>query len=141
MSVTFSPSVAGKTVGAAVITDTATVNQQVLSLQGTAVLPVSFAPAAITFAAQTVATTSVSQTVTMTNNQTTPLTISISASGDFTAVAGGGAPCGTTLAAHAHCTFTVTFTPSAVGAIMGAVTVIHNAANSPQVVGLAGTGQ
>ena len=142
MSVTFSPSLAGKIVGAAVITDTAPISQQVLNLQGTAVLPVSFAPATLTFAAQTVGTTSASQTVTMTNNQTTTLTInSIAGSGDFAAVAGGTTPCGSSLAAHGHCTFTVTFTPSAVGSIKGAATVSHNAANNPQVVTLGGTGQ
>jgi len=142
MSVTFAPSIAGKIIGSAAITDTAPISQQILNLQGTAVLPVSFSPVSLTFAAQTVGTTSAAQSVTMVNNQAATLTInSISGSGDFTAVHGGTTPCGSTLAAHAQCTFTVTFKPSAVGSIKSAATVSHNAANSPQLVTLTGTGQ
>jgi hypothetical protein len=142
MSITFSPNLAGKVVGAAVITDTAPVNQQVLGLQGTAILPVSFSPTALTFADQTVGTTSQPQTVTMTNNQTSFLTINgISGSGDYAAVPGGNTPCGASLAPHGHCTFTVTFTPSAVGIVKGAATVTHNAAFNPQMVTLTGTGK
>jgi len=142
MSVTFSPSVAGKIVGSVTITDTAPISVQIFNVQGTAVLPVSFTPASLTFAGQIVGTTSASQTVTLFNNQTIPLSInSIGGSGDFTAVPGGTTPCGITVAAKNKCTFTVTFTPSAVGTIKGAATVSHNAANSPQVVTLTGTGQ
>ena len=142
MSVTFTPTLAGKIVGAAVITDTAPVNQQVFNLQGTAILPVSFSPTALTFVDQTVGTTSSPQTVTMTNNQTSFLTINgISGSGDYMAVPGGTSPCGSSLAPHGHCTFTVTFTPSAVGIVKGAATVTHNAAFNPQMVTLTGTGK
>jgi hypothetical protein len=141
-SATFAPSLNGTIKGAAVVTDTAPVAQQILNLTGTAVLPVSFAPATLTFTAQTVGTTSASQTVTMTNNQATTLTISsIGGSGDFTAVAGGTTPCGATLATKKKCTFVVSFTPSAVGTIKGAATVTHNAPNNPQAVTLTGTGQ
>ena len=141
-SVTFTPTVSGTVKGAAVITDTGSVSQQVLNLTGTAVLPVSFAPTTLTFAAQTVGTTSASQTVTMANNQSTTLTISsILGSGDFIAVAGGTTPCGATLGAKKKCTFVVSFKPSEVGTIQGAATVTHDAPNNPQIVGLTGTGQ
>ena len=62
-------------------------------------------------------------------------------SGDFPAVAGGTTPCGTVVAQRGNCTFVVTFTPSAVGNISGAVTLTDSASGSPQVVTLGGTGQ
>lgn len=142
MSVTFTPSLNGTIKGAVVVTDTAPVNQQVLNVSGTAVLPVSLSPTSLTFAAQTVGTASASQTVTLTNNQSTTLTITaITGSGDYTAVPGGLSPCGTTVAAKGSCTFTVSFTPSAVGTIVGAATVSHNAAFNPTIVATTGTGQ
>src|SRR5205085_264297 len=70
-SVTFAPSLNGTVKGAAVVTDTAPVAQQILNLTGTAVLPVSFTPPTLTFSAQTVGTTGTPQTVTMSNNQST----------------------------------------------------------------------
>ncbi len=141
-TVTFSPSVSGTIKGAAVVTDTAPVNQQVLNVSGSAVLPVSFSPTSLTFATQAAFTTSASKTVTLTNNQSTALTLtSIAGSGDYTATAGGTTPCGSSVAAKGKCTFVVTFTPSAVGTIKGAATVTHNAANNPQSVTLTGMGQ
>src|SRR5581483_1501113 len=142
LSVTFKPSLNGTIKGGLIIADNSTVSPQVLNVSGTAALAVSLSPASLTFAAQTVGTTSASQTVTLTNNQSTTLTLtSFVGSGDFTAVAGGTTPCGTVVAARGTCTFTVTFTPSAVGTVPGAVSVTDSATGSPQVVTLGGTGQ
>lgn len=142
LSVTFNPSLNGTIKGGVIIADSSTVSPQVLNISGTAALAVSFSPASLTFTSQTVGTTSASQTVTLTNNQSTTLTLtSFVGSGDFTAVAGGTTPCGTTVAAKGKCTFVVTFTPSAVGTLPGAVTVTDNASGSPQSVTLTGTGQ
>jgi len=142
LSVTFSPAFgAGGTInGAVVIDDTGTVGQQVLDLKGPAVPPLSFSPGSLTFAAQTVATTSASQTVTLTNNLATSLTPTITGSGDFAAAPGGATPCGT-VAGHAKCTFTVTFTPSAVGTRASAVTVTDSANPGVQIQIVTGTGQ
>jgi hypothetical protein len=142
LSVTFTPSINGTIKGAVVITDTATVSQQVLNVSGAGVLPISFVPATLTFAAQTVGTISVTQTVTLTNNQSASVNLtSIAGSGDFTAVAGGASPCGASVAGHASCTFVVTFKPTVVGTIQGVATVTHSAANSPQMVTATGTGK
>jgi hypothetical protein len=139
MSVTFAPTYLGTIKGAVVVTDNAAVNQQVLNVTGTGVLPVVFSPTSLTFAAQTVGTTSMPQGVTMTNNLAASLTkIAIAASGDFAISANN---CSATLASKTQCTFAVTFTPSQTGSIKGAVTVIDSALGSPQVVNLGGTGQ
>jgi hypothetical protein len=143
LSVTFSPAVgaSGSINGAVVITDNASVSQQILDAKGTAALPLTFAPTTLTFAAQTVATTSPAQTVTVTNNLTTAVSPTITGSGDYTAAPGGATPCTSTLAAKAHCTFTVTFTPSAVGTRAAAITVTDSATPAVQTMNVTGTGQ
>ena len=142
LSITFTPSLSGSIKGAVTIADTASVDQQVFSVSGTAVLPVSFVPTSLTFSAQTVGTTSPAQTITVTNHENTALTLTgLAASGDFSALPGGATPCGGSVAAGASCTFEVTFTPGAKGSIKGAVTVADSASNSPQPLKLTGTGQ
>ena len=142
LSITFTPSISGSIKGAVTISDTAAINQQVFSVSGTAVLPVSFAPTSLSFSAQSVGTTSAAQTVTLTNHENVALALtSLAASGDFSAVPGGATPCGASVAAGASCTFEVSFTPSTTGSIKGVVTIADGASNSPQILGLAGAGQ
>ncbi len=142
VAVTFSPSVAAKIEGGVVFMDNAAVNTQLYDLTGTGLLPVTFAPASLTFASQALGKTSAAKTLTLTNNQSSTLTLSgIAASGQFSAVPGGKKPCGATVNAHSTCTLEVTFTPAQAGTIPGALTITHNASGSPQNVKLSGTGQ
>lgn len=139
LGVTFTPTYLGSIKGAVVVTDNAGVNQQVLNVSGTGVLPVVFSPTSLTFAAQTVGTTSTPQSLTMTNNLGTTLSkIAIAASGDF---AISSNTCGSTLASKGQCSFAVIFTPSQTGSIKGSVAVTDSALGSPQLVNLGGTGQ
>jgi hypothetical protein len=142
LSVTFAPSIAGAIQGALVISDNATsVSQQVVNLTGTAVLPVTIAPASLTFASQTVGTQSAAQTLTLTNNSSSSFNLSsFTGSADFSVVSGGTAPRSTSLAAGAKCTLSVTFTPARTGSIPGEATITDTASTSPQVVKLTGTG-
>ncbi|HWY20406.1 MAG TPA: choice-of-anchor D domain-containing protein [Candidatus Acidoferrum sp.] len=143
LNVTFSPALgsSGTINGAVVITDNATVNQQILDAKGTSALQLTFAPSTLTFAAQTVATASAAQTVTLTNNLSTSVSPTITGSGDYTAAPGGSTPCTSTLGANAHCTFTVTFTPSAVGTRAATITVTDSANPSVEILSASGTGQ
>jgi hypothetical protein len=142
VAVTFSPSIAGKLSGSVVFMDNASVNTQIYDLSATGVLPVTFAPASLTFASQALGKTSAAKSITLTNNQASPLTLtSIEASGQYSAAAGGKKPCGSSVSAHGTCTFEVTFTPAQAGTIPGAVTVTTNASGSPQTIKLSGTGQ
>ncbi len=143
LSVTFSPAfgASGSVSGAVVLSDTALVGQQILDAKGTAALPLSFAPASLTFTAQTVGTTSAAQTVTLTNNLAISVSPSITGSGDYAVIPGGTTPCSATVLAHAKCTFTVAFTPSAVGTRASAVTVTDSANPNVQTMNLNGTGQ
>lgn len=143
LAVTFSPALGASGVigGGVVITDNVPISQQILDAKGTAVLPLTFAPTTLIFASQTVATTSAVQTVTVTNNLTTAVSPTITGSGDYAAIPGGAIPCTSTLAAKAQCTFTVTFTPSAVGTRTAAITVTDSATPALQILGTTGTGQ
>jgi hypothetical protein len=143
LSVTFAPAMgaSGNLSGAVVLSDTAPVGQQILDVKGTAALPLTFAPTSLIFAAQTVKTTSPSQTVTITNNLSTSVSPTIAGSGEYTAIPGGTTPCSSTLAAKAKCTFTVTFTPSGVGTRGSAVTVTDAANPGVQSLSVTGTGQ
>lgn len=143
MSVTFSPALgaSGSISGAVVVSDNASVGQQIFDVKGTAVLPISFSPTALTFAAQTVATTSAAQTVTLTNNLASSLSPAITGSGEFASAPGGTTPCTGALASHAKCTITVTFTPRAIGTRASAITVTDGATPGVQTMSVTGTGQ
>jgi hypothetical protein len=143
VNVSFLPALgsSGSISGALVITDNATINQQILDVKGTSVLPLTFSPSALTFAAQTVATASPAQSVTLTNNLSTSISPVIAGNGDFAAAPGGATPCSSSLAPRAACTFTVTFTPSAVGTRSSAVTVTDSSSPSFQILSATGTGQ
>ena len=94
-------------------------------------------PGTLTFENQTVQTASAAQTVTLTNTGSASLTISgVTASGDFAQTN----TCGSSVAAGANCTIAVTFTPTAAGQRTGTLSIADNAPNSPQTVGLTGTG-
>ena len=113
-----------------------------LTLTGTGVLPVSVSPTSLNFAPQNVGTTSTPQIVTLINNQTAVINInSITTSGDFIYIPAGTTPCGSTLTKLASCTIGVEFSPTATGAISGALTISNSAPYSPQIVPLTGTGQ
>ena len=141
LAATLTPSDTGSIKGAVAIATTGAGSPQIVGLSGTGAIPVVLAPTSLTFTGQSVGTTSAPQTVTLTNNSGAMLTISsIVGSGDFTAAPSGATPCGTTAAAAATCTFSVTFSPNVKGAITGAATVSDSAPLSPSVVKLTGTG-
>jgi Abnormal spindle-like microcephaly-assoc'd, ASPM-SPD-2-Hydin/Galactose oxidase, central domain len=98
---------------------------------------VSLSPASLTFSDQQLGTTSLPQSVTLTNTGGATLTISsITPSGDFAETN----TCDSSVGAGGDCTISVTFTPTALGARTGAITITDNAADSPQMVTLSGTG-
>ena len=90
----------------------------------------------IAFPDQAEGIASSAKTVTLTNSGTIALSIQgVSTTGDFNA----SSQCGSSLAANASCTISVTFTPTAVGSRTGTLTIADNAAGSPHTVSLSGT--
>ncbi len=147
ISVTFTPSTTSAETAAVSITDNASGSPQSVSLSGTGVQPapgVNLSPTSLSFGNQNVGTTSAAQTVTLTNNGTSALTItSIGVTGTNAADFAQTNTCPlspSTLAAGANCTISVTFTPTATGTRTASLSVADNASGSPQTVALSGTG-
>jgi len=146
ISVTFTPTAAGNLYGTLSLTDNnngTTGSTQVVALAGTGVGAPLVSPSAtsLAFGNQALGATSAPLVLTVTNTGTAALTITaVTASGDF-AVASNNCtvPLQATTPAS-NCTITVTFTPTVVGSRVGALTLTDNAANSPQVYVLTGTG-
>ena len=139
LNVTFVPAGTGALTGSVVLTDSASDSPQTINLAGNSIPPppmVSLSAASLLFGNQVLDTASVARIITMTNISNVPLTLAIMPSGDFTE----SDNCGSNLAAGAACNFNVTFTPTAVGTRNGTITISDNAANSPQVISLTGTG-
>jgi hypothetical protein len=141
LAVIFQPKSVGLGMGVLTIADQ--YRSQTVALSGTGVAPpgVSLSPfGTLTFPATGVSISTLSQLVTLTNNNAVALNISkIATSGDF-AIASGTNTCGATLAPATACTLQIAFTPSAGGPRSGTLTVTDDAVNSPQTLELTGAG-
>ena len=153
LSVTFKPSVAGIRTGAVTITDNAAGSPHKLLLTGTGGIPMaSLNPASLTFAAQTVGTTSPAKPATLKNTGSGPLSItSITTACDFAQTnncgskVNPGASCTLNITfkpkaagTSASCKVTVWFTPTSAGTRSGTVTICDNAPGSPHKLALSG---
>lgn len=145
--VSFAPSVVGPASASVSIADDATGSPQVVGLSGVGTAPAapvaSISPATIDFGSRLVGTASGPQLVTVTSSGNASLAVSALGvigvdAGRFTISQDSCA--GATLAPGRSCTFAIIFTPVAVGGAVATVSISDNAADSPQLVGLAGTG-
>lgn len=137
IQVTFTPTLAVSKSGVVTVTSNAGDSPDNIQLHGTGVSPtVTVSPASLTFGNQAVGTTSPTQAVTITNNQTKALSItSIAASTEFSETNN----CPASLAAAANCTVKVAFAPTQTGQQSGTLTITDNVTGSPQVVTLSGS--
>jgi YVTN family beta-propeller protein len=137
----FSPTASTATL---TITDSTAASPHLVRLTAQVINPqATLSASSLTFASQTVGTTSGAKTVTLTNTGNTPLTLgTITVSGHF-ALASSGTPCKNsgTVAAGSSCTISVTFAPTAKGTCTGNVKITDNALTSPQTIWLSGTGK
>jgi hypothetical protein len=98
---------------------------------------ISVTPISLSFAEQGIATTSTSQSITVTNTGGATLNFSSLASyGDF----GGTHSCTSSLAIGANCSINVNFSPTDLGTRNGSVVITSNAANSPFAISMTGNG-
>ncbi len=139
ITVTFAPLATGSVSATLAVTDSA--GSESASLSGTGVnATASLSPTSLAFGNVTTGTTSAIQYSTLSNNGSTTLTISsLVISGPPFAFSGLGT-CGASLAPGGTCTISVKFSPTATGTFTGKVTVNDSATNSPQTLGLSGTG-
>jgi hypothetical protein len=155
--VTFIPSAKGTRMAALSVADNGSGSPQTVSVSGTGTAPavatgtppavgagaapaVSLSAANLSFASQSVGTTSAAQTITLVNSGNTTLTIA------SLAIAGTNANdfaqtnnCSNGVAAGTNCSIAVVFTPSATGARMATLIIMDNATSTPQTVSLSGT--
>ena len=104
---------------------------------------VSLSPTSLAFGTQNVGTTSAPQAVTVTNIGTAHFTISAVAVGGTNAddFALSADTCtGATVTPDGTCNVSVTFTPSATGSLTASLIFTENISDSPQTMGLTGTG-
>src|SRR5947209_1743058 len=104
---------------------------------------ISVSPSAVTFPAQAVGTTSLAQTATVTNTGTSSVFFNAETQGGANAVdfLDLNSQCvGVTIAPGASCALTLQFRPSATGTRTGTIALTDNAAGSPQIINLTGTG-
>jgi hypothetical protein len=139
LTATYSPAAAGSAAGSITIRSDASNATLTIPLGGTgAQAGLSITPATVNFGSVVDGQTK-SQTFTLTNTGTASLTVAqLSVNGAFYSVNGLNTPL--TIAAGASSSFNVLFAPTAAGNLAGSVTVSSNAPNSPNAIGLTGTG-
>ena len=131
ISVTFVPSFIGRdSENLNVSTDAGSLYS---TLIGTGVI-VKASSRILFFDPQSVGATSTAQTVTLTNTGSSAVSISAATTGDFAQTN----TCGSSLAAGANCSVSVTFTPTVTGPRSGYLTVTTSAGDSPNLVALFG---
>jgi len=140
--VNFAPLAVGTFTATVSVADNATGSPQAVALTGTGVMSAaSISPSSLTFALADLGTTSASQTITLTNSGTGPLTpLTIAVTGTNANEFAQTNNCGTTLAPTSTCSVTVTMSPVAVGTYSAAISFTDNATGSPQTVALSGSG-
>ncbi len=144
ITVTFTPTAGGSRSDILEIVDNSIDSPQIVALSGTGVVVqgvIQLSPTTLAFGNQQTGTTSAAKAVTLTNTSSTyALTISsITVGTDFSQT--NNCPVSpATLATNGTCTIQVTFAPATVGDKTANLTITGQAANSPQSVGLGGTG-
>lgn len=138
IGIMFSPSVIGARIGALTFTDDANNSPQSLNISGAGIAPVTVSPASLSFGSLAQGDQSAAKTVTVKNNRNTSVSFTTpQTTGDFAILSN---TCAGTISAGATCTTTVAYEPTIVGAETGTLTYVDSAENSPQSIGLTGTG-
>ncbi len=142
ITVTFTPTAAGARAGWLSVNDGSLRSPRLVRLSGigTSSVPVgpkvSLSNVSFNFGTQATGTTGSTKTVTLTNSGDSTLTITtVSPSGDFAQTNSCGS-----VSAGGACTLNVSFTPTVAGRRTGSLKVVDNAAGSPHVIRLFGTG-
>lgn len=143
ISINFKPTRIGSISASYVAVDLATTVASQLTLFGHGgISAVALSSSSLTFSPRALGTTSLPQTLTLTNTGDAVLTISAvtfigANAGDFPIE---GNTCGNSVAAGGNCTISVSFSPSASGSRSATLQVVSNAASSPDSIQLLGTG-
>jgi hypothetical protein len=135
ISVSFAPQSTGYKTATLSISDNASGSPQTASLSGNGVNPVVVSPLQYTFPNQAAGTTSLPATITVTNKQSSALTVTaVQIAAPFQQTNN----CVGTVPAGGSCTISVTYAPTSVGYSSKTLTITDNASTSPQTVTIAG---
>lgn len=137
--VSFAPAASGSFSASLVISSNAYGSPQSISLSGNGVAPVTLSATSITFGTVMTGSSKTATAIKLTNQMSVPLSginISVTSGTAFTQTN----TCGSSLAAGAQCSISVTFAPTATGTQTGTVAIADSAANSPQNIALQGSG-
>jgi len=137
--VTFTPTALGTRTGKLTVTDNAANSPQTAGLTGTAIAQaVLLNPSSLTFPNTAVGSASPYESISVTNAGGSVLNISsVAATGNYSEA---DTCSGSSLQPSGSCTIRVTFSPTTVGAIAGAITLTDSAGSSPQTMGVTGSG-
>lgn len=139
IGVTFAPTATGTVNGTITFQDVVTKTSGSLGVRGTGGVPVvSLSPSMLSFATRNTGSTSIAQTVALTNSGNAPLNISsISITGTNEADFVQSNHCSSPIFVGAGCTFSISFAPSEIGDLSAAVQIISDA--PPAAIELMGT--
>jgi hypothetical protein len=145
VSVSFAPTASGAKSAAVRIASNAATGPVSIALSGTGVSSTPgllISSDSLSFGTQEAGTSSAPQLLTVTNNTAVSVSIaSVTVSGANVPSFGSSNSCGAPLAAGAHCTVSVSFSPKSAGALSAYVTLASNAANTSTLLALlSGTG-
>ena len=145
ISITYSPTTVAYTTAYLTVTDNASNSPQSIPINGNSVAAISLNPKyGLVYTIQIVGRPSTPQTVTITNNESSSVTVnSIAIVGSAFSATNTCIPSGSssgTLAAGASCTISVTFEPTTAGTNSGSITINNSAAGSPETLTLYGQG-
>jgi hypothetical protein len=142
VAIDFAPQSGGARAANLTFNDNASGSPQTIALSGTSDAPqIQLSGMSLTFGAQSVGTTSATQTITVSNPGTAALGFNGSIiatganAGDFNVTNN----CPPSLGVGVSCGITVTFKPTAAGNRTAAISIADNAPGSPQTIALSGT--
>jgi hypothetical protein len=147
INVTFTPTSLGIRTASVLISDNATGSPQTVALTGTGIAgsgTLTLTPSTVAFGNVALGSTSVAQSVAITNSSTTQtLTVSgivITGSSDFSILTTTCSATPFTLTVGGSCTVSLVYTPTVTTSETGTLTVSGSSTNSPQSATLTGTG-
>lgn len=138
IQVTFKPSSSASRPGTLTVTSDDPASPQRYHLVGTGV-GLGFNPSSLTFASQTVSTTSGPQNVTVTNYTSTVVAMGNASAPNGFLVSSNTCP--TNLASGKSCTISLEFVPNQSGLFSGSLQLADSDASSPQTLPVTGTGK
>ena len=141
VAINFSPQTPGPNNANLSFVDNASGSPQIIPLSGTAIAPtISISPTSLTFAPQSVGTSSAPQTLTLLNTGTSAVAINqISLAGANAGDFSQTNNCSSVLGTSSSCVVNVIFKPVAAGNRAASILASDNAAGNPHSVPLAGT--